>query len=175
MRRHIPGKLNIDTNFLSRMLCLYSMLPTPLLYKLDAQWAEPSDSSADTPTLSMLRYTEFEHDMESTAHNLVSAGAPFDSLQTLTDPELLLPSATVPVPERSVVRVVANDGPSELFINAASHAKLSKRGLQLSSGTVDEAETRDKALSPRATRRDRQHRGHTDRAVSAHTPRGCSC
>ena len=56
MLRHIPGKLNIEADFLSRILPL-PMLPTPLLKNLDAQWAEPSDSSGDSQSVSSSPYS----------------------------------------------------------------------------------------------------------------------
>ena len=139
--RHIPGKLNIEADFLSRMFMLYAMLPTPLLESLDEQWSE---SLGVMPTLSMMVYSEFVRDMESTAHGLIGSEAPPETLCVFADPALFLPFPDgVLRDEFSFARIIINDGPSVLFIDAtvANPTKQHKSGLQLPGGSVDTGET----------------------------------
>ena len=115
--RHIPGKLNIEADFLSRMFSLFALCPTPVAQALDSH----SDLAAHT-------YSRFLQDLEQDEPTLAA----------IDQPASPVPFPTGLAPPHSAVRLVLSEGPSVLFVDPVVLApNQCESGLQLPGGSAE--------------------------------------
>ena len=124
--RHIPGKLNIEADFLSRVFALFALCPTPIVQTLDTH-SELADHT----------YSEFLRDLEQVEPLLAPIGQPLTPA----------PFPTGIAPPESVVRLILSEGPRVLFVNPVVPApKQHKSGVQLPGGSAERETLPEAAL-----------------------------
>ena len=124
--RHIPGKLNIEADFLSRVFALFALCPTIVVQTLDTH----SEHAEHT-------YSEFLRDLERVEPLL----APIDQ------PPSPAPFPTGIAPPKSDVRLIISEGPRVLLVNAVAPAsRRHKSGVQLPGGSAEQETLADAAL-----------------------------